>query len=106
MGVREVVSSIHPISIHGAKILHMKLDERAGKLETHAETLGESIGLKLEFAREDVHEELDDRIHGRQGVGEEDEANDDGVCVVETKRGVEGLVVDEDGKETEDVKKM
>jgi hypothetical protein len=41
--------------------------------------------LKFEFAAEDIHQELDDEIHGAQCVGEEHESDDDGVLFVESK---------------------
>lgn len=64
---------------------------------------GRRTGFKFKLAAEDVHEQFHDRVHRRQGVGEQNEANDDGVFAVEAKRGVEGAVVDEDGEEGEDV---
>jgi hypothetical protein len=51
----------------------------------HTETLGEGIGLELECAGDHVEEELDNGIHGRQSVGEEKEADDDWVLVVEAE---------------------
>jgi len=101
-----VVARIHPVGLHGAQVLNLELDERAGQLGLVAEVVGEGVGLELEAAGEDVHEELDDRIHGREDVGEEDEADNDGVLGQETKVGVEGVVVDEDGEEGEDVKEV
>lgn len=106
MRVREVVARIHPVGVHGAEILHVQLDERRGQLGAHAQAIGKGVGLELERAGDDVQEELDDRVHGRQGVGEEEEADDDGALIVEAKRGVQGAVVDEDGEEAEDVKEV
>lgn len=106
MRVGEVVGGVDPVGIHGAEVLDVQLDEGAGEREAHAETLGEGVGLELELAREHVHEQLDDGVHGRQGVGEEDEADDDGVRVVEAERGVQRPVVDEDGEQAEDVKQV
>jgi hypothetical protein len=37
--------------------------------------MSEFISLELISSTEDVHEELDDRIHRRKGVREEDEPN-------------------------------
>ena len=71
------------------------------------EELGSSLtGLELELSAENVHEQIDDGVGGRQHVGEEDEADDDGEVVVEAKGFVEGAVVDEDGEEGEDVEEV
>lgn len=101
-----MVARIHPIRIHGAQILNLKLDERLGELGAVAELLRELIGLELVAPGEDVHEQLDDCVHGREGVGEEDEADDDGKLFVEAESLVEGFVVDEDREECEDIKEM
>ena len=63
-------------------------------------------GLELELPAEDVNELVDDGVLGREHVGEEDEADDDGEVVVEAKGLVEGVVVDEDGEEGEDVEEV
>lgn len=85
MRVREVVARVHPVSIHGAEILNVQLDERSGQLSAHTQVVGELVSLELEGAGDDVQEELDDSVHWREGIGEEEEADDDGVLVVEAK---------------------
>lgn len=102
----EVVCSVHPVRIHGAQVLDLELDEGLCELGAVAELLRELVGLELVAPREDVHQQLDHGVHGRQGVGEEDEADDDGHFGVEAEGAVEGLVVDEDGKEGEDVEEV
>lgn len=101
-----MVARIHPIRIHGAQILDLQLDERLGELGAVAELLRELVGLELVAPGEDVHEQLDDCVHGRESVGEEDEADDDGELFVEAEGLVEGFVVDEDREECEDIEEM
>lgn len=101
-----MVAGIHPIGVHGAQILNLKLEKGTGELLGEAESLGESIGLELKLARKNVHGKLNDKIHGGQGVGEENEANDDGVLSQETESRIQRVVVDEDGEESKDVEEM
>lgn len=83
--MREMIARVHPVGIHGAEVLDLQLEKRPGQLSLHTETLGEGIGLELECAGDHVEEELDNGIHGRQSVGEEKEADDDWVLVVEAE---------------------
>lgn len=41
--------------------------------------------LELEFPAQNIHQQLHYRVHRREGVGEEDEPNDDGKFPVEAK---------------------
>lgn len=91
-----MVACIHPIGIHGAEILDLKLDQGTSELCGVSEVLSELVGLELIAAAEDVHQQLDHGIHWRQGIREEDKPNDDGELLVETERLVERLVVDKD----------
>ena len=100
--MRVVVRGVDGVSIHGAQVLSLQTDERAGEGLAMAEGQGEGVSLELVFAREDVHEELNDGIERGQEVREEDETDDDGL-LCESERVVKGSVVDEDGKESEDV---
>lgn len=106
MGVREVVGGVDRVGVHGAEVLDLELEKGAGELLGVAETLGESVGLELELAGQDVHAELEEHVHGGEGVGEEEEADDDGVFGEEAEGRVEGVVVDEDGEESEDVENV
>lgn len=106
VGVREVVAGVHPVGIHGAEVLDLELEERAGELLRVSELLGEGVGLELELAGDDVHAELDKEVSRREGIREEDEADDDGVLLEEAKGRVQGVVVDEDREESEDVEQM
>lgn len=106
MRVGEVIARVHPVSVHGAEILNVQLDERCGQLSAHTQVVGELVSLELKGARDDVQEELDDGVHWREGIREEKEADDDGVLVVEAKRRIEGAVVDEDREEAKDVEEM
>lgn len=106
MGVREVVAGVHPIGVHGAKVLNLELEERAGKLLGVTKLLSESIGLELKLAADDVHKQVDDKVHRSKGIREEDEANDNGVLLEEAERGVQRVVVDEDREEEEDVESV
>lgn len=59
--------------------------------------------LEFEFSAQNVHQQFHHRVHGCEGIREEDEANDDGKLLVEPEGLVEGAVVDEDGEEGKDV---
>lgn len=100
-GVREVVGGEQPVSIHGAKVLDLELDQGASELGVVAKLVGELIGLELELAAENVHAELDKGIGRAKDVREEKESNDDRVHRVEAKVGIKRVVVDENGEEGE-----
>ena len=104
--VAEVVRGVHPVCVHGAQVLDLELDEGLCELGAVAELLRELVGLELVAPGEDVHQQLDHGVHGGEGVGEEDEADDDGHFGVEAEGAVEGFVVDEDGEEGEDVEEV
>lgn len=106
MGVREVVAGVDGVGVHGAEVLDLELEKRAGELLGVAEALGEGVGLELELAGEDVHAQLEEDVHGGEGVGEEEEADDDWVLGEEAEGGVQGVVVDEDREESEDVENV
>ena len=42
-GVREVVARVHPVSVHGAEVLDLQLDEGAGQVFGIAELYGEFV---------------------------------------------------------------
>lgn len=105
-GVREVVAGKHPVGIHGAEVLDLKFDQRAGKLGIVAEVVGKGIGLELEAAAQDIHEELNHVIGGTEDIRKQEEAHDDGVFLVETEVGIERLVVDKHREEGKDVEEM
>ena len=60
--------------------------------------------MEFEFSAQNVHQQLHHGVHGSEGVGEEDEANNDGILFVEAEGLIEGTIVDEDGEESKDVK--
>jgi hypothetical protein len=66
--VREVVTRIHPIGIHSAQILDLKLDQGAGELGGVTKVLRKFIGFELVLSAEDVHQELDDCVHWSEGI--------------------------------------
>ena len=68
-----------------------------------AEVKSELVSLEFKLAGEDIHQKLDDSVHGGQSIGEEDETDHDGVDGVEAKRSVERVVVNEDGEQGENV---
>jgi hypothetical protein len=94
-----VIARIHPVGIHGAEVLDLQLDQGARELRRVTQLLCELISLELVPSAEDVHEKLDDGVHGRKSVGEEDEANYDREFLVEAEGFVERTVVDEDGEQ-------
>lgn len=55
MGVGEVVAGVDGVGVHGAEVLDLELEKRAGELLGVAEALGEGVGLELELAGENVH---------------------------------------------------
>lgn len=57
-----MVAGIHPVGIHGAQILHLQFDQTASQFLFVSQIEGEFVGFELEFADEDVHEELDDGV--------------------------------------------
>lgn len=63
----------------------------------------DQTSLKFKFSTEDIHQQLHHRVHGCEGVREEDESDDDGELLVKAEGLVKGAVVDEDGEESEDV---
>ena len=60
-------------------------------------------GLELMNAAQNVQQQLDDSIQGRESIREQHEAHDDGEFIVEAVRLIQGTVVDEDGEEGEEV---
>lgn len=104
--MREVVASKHPIGLHGAEVLDLKLDQRAGKLGVISKVVRKSISLELVLPAQNVHQQLDDGVHGTENIREEEESNDDGMGLGETEVGIERLVVDEQGEEREDVEEV
>lgn len=91
-----MVACIHPVSIHGAQILDLKLDQGTSELCGVPKVLRELVGLELIAAAEDVHQQLNHSVHWRQGVREEDKPDYDGEFLVETERLIETFVVDKD----------
>lgn len=94
--MRKVIAGEHPVSVHGAEVLDLKLNKRLGQLRLVAKVACKGVSLELELAAEDVHQKLDQCVHGAQNVREEDEANNDGMFRDETKVPVQRAVVDED----------
>lgn len=62
--------------------------------------------MELVLSAQDVHQKLDNCVHWRKSIREEDEPNDDWELVMESEGLVEGLVVDEDGEEGKNVEEM
>jgi hypothetical protein len=104
--VREVVTCIHPVRIHGAQVLDLQLNQRACQFGRVTQFLGEFVGLEFITTAEDIHQKLDDSVHWCKSIREEDEADYDGEFIVETEGLVQGFVVDEDRKQGEDVEEM
>lgn len=101
-----MVRGVHPVGIHAAKVLLMELDEAGAELSLVSKLVGKGVGLELPLAREHVDTEVNQSVHGRQGVVEENETDNDGVLGVETKRLVQRSVVDEDREESEDLEQV
>jgi hypothetical protein len=102
----EVVGGKCPVSVHGAEVLDLELDQRASQIGAVSKVLSKGVGLKLVATAEDVHQELDDGVHGAEDIREEEEPNDDGMLLVEAKVGIERVVVDKDREQREDVEKV
>ena len=97
-----MVGGEQPVGIHGAKVLDLELDQGASELGIVTKLVGELVGLELKLAAENVHAKLDEGVGRAKNIREEKESNDDRVHRVETKVGIEGVVVDENGEEGED----
>ena len=102
----EVIARVHPVSIHRGQVLDLELNQTPGKLGGVAKVLGESVGLKLVLAGEDVHHELNNGVHWSQGIREKNESDDDWADAVEAECLIERAVVDEDGEEAEDIEEV
>ena len=83
--------------------MDLKLDEGFGELSFEAEGHSEGVCFELVVSGEDVHKEFHHRVHWGEGVGEEDEADDDRANIVETEGGIQRGVVDKDAEEREDI---
>lgn len=98
-----MIACIHPIRIHGAEILDLKFNQALSQFLLEAEIGRECIGFKLEFTRQDIHQQLHHSIHGSKGIGEKDEADDDWTLLVEAEGRIQGAIVNEDTEQGEDV---
>lgn len=106
MGMREVVACVDGVGVKAAQVLSVQLEKRSGELGGVSEVHGELVGLELVLAGDHVHEQLNDSVHGGEGVVEEEESNNDGALDVETKGRVQRGVIDKDREEGEDVEQM
>lgn len=50
-GVAVVVSRVHPVSIHGGKVLDLELDERRSELVGVAELVGKGVCVALAYVK-------------------------------------------------------
>lgn len=101
-----MVAGKHRIGIHSAEVLHLKLNQRLGKVRRVPKLLRESVGLELVLAAEDVHAQLDQHVHRGQHIREQDESDDDGPHCGESEVRVQRLVVNEDREQGEDVEEV
>lgn len=101
-----MVAGVHPVGIHGAEVLDVKLDERPGELHAETDLLGKGVGLELESAGDNVQEQLNDGVQRRERVGEEQETDNDGLLGGEAKGRVQRVVVDEDREQAEDIENV
>jgi hypothetical protein len=110
--MRVVIASIHPISVHGAQILDLQLYQRFGKVGGVAKLHSERIYLqasgslssresreihtsfKLKLSAQDIHQQLNDRVHWCKCVREKDEPYYDRILFVETEGLIEGADVE------------
>lgn len=104
--MREVVTCIHPVRIHGTQILNLQPDQRSRQFSRVSQFLGKLVGLEFVAATEDVHQELDDGIHGCKSVREEDETDYYGVFIMEPKGFIKRFVVDKHGEEGKDIEEV
>ena len=87
--VRKVVVCVHPIRVHRTQVLYLQLDKTLGKLCLVSELLCKGIGLEFVFTAQYVHKQLNENIHRSEDIGKEDEADNDGVLLMEAKRFIE-----------------
>lgn len=104
--MREVVAGEHPVRVHSAEVLHLKLDERLGELGRVSKVPRKGVSLKLVASAEDVHAQLNEYVHGGQNIGEQNEPNDDGSHISESEVRVERVVVDEHREQRKDVEEV
>lgn len=104
--VREMITGKRPVGIHGAQVLNLELDQRAGEFVIVPKLVGKGIGLELELAAQDVEEKLDNQIGGAKDIREQKEPDDDGLLGSETESGIQRLVVDKRREERKDVEKV
>lgn len=87
--VRKVVVCVHPIRVHRTQVLYLQLDKTLGKLCLVPEFLCKGIGLEFVFTAQYVHKQLNENIHRSEDIGKEDEADNDGMLLVEAEGFVE-----------------
>ena len=80
-----MVACIHPVCVHRAQILYLKLDQALRQFLLVSQANGERVGFEFEFPRQDIHKQLYNGIHWRQCVGEKYEADYDRMLVVKAE---------------------
>jgi 3-oxoacyl-ACP reductase-like protein len=65
--------------------------------------VGAHTSFEFKLAAKDVHQKLNDSIHRREGVREQEETDHNGLLAVEAERLVERIIVHESREESEDV---
>jgi hypothetical protein len=98
-----VVASKHPVRVHGAQVLDLQFEERFGQkfgiaelgskgiYECESASVSNNLNISIhtcfefKFAAENIHQQFDKSVHGRQGVREQEKADHDRLFVVESK---------------------
>lgn len=85
---------IEPVGDWKAQVVRVQFDERRLEKIALAERLGELVGLKLEATTQTSHEKGDDLVVGRENeLHDYDEADENGLFALESKRRVEDLSI-------------
>ena len=104
MGI--VVARVEPVSIHCCKILNLELDQAFRKVTGVSQFYRKGIRLIFKLPRENVDEQLENRIERLENVVEEKKPNEDWLSLVKSECLVERSVVYEGREKSEDVKEM
>lgn len=121
-----MVCRVEIIGIHAGQVLDLKLDESGGQFGLVAEIKSKLVwtqllamvwerardgqhkhtGFEFEFARHDVHEELDNGVGSAKDLVEQHETNQHWLFLCESESIIERLVADEGREQREYVEDM
>lgn len=104
--MRVMVRRVSPIRVHGAEVLDLELNQALRQILGVTMLGRKLVRFVLKLTRHDAHEQFNNRVERGEDIRKQDESDDDGLLSVETERLVQGAVVDEDGKDSEEPESM